>query len=64
MPVKDVLFGWFGYRNRAAADLASGSLKPRYSSTPFSRRLLPWPVTRNSRLTSEVGKVFSPRPGS
>ena len=38
------LLDFFGYPDGAATELFSGTLKLRYSSTPFSKKFPSWPV--------------------
>ena len=39
------LLDFFGYPDGAVTELFSSSLKLRYSSTPFSKKFLSWPVS-------------------
>ena len=54
------LLNFFGYPDGAAAELFSGTLKLRYSSSPFSRKLPSWPVPDLSGRNSVVGSGPGP----
>ena len=54
------LLDFFGYPDGAATELFNGTLKLRYSSTPFSKKLLSWPVSHLSGCMPVVG----PGPGT
>ena len=49
------LLDFFGYPEVAATELFNGTLKLRYSSSPFSRKFPSWPVPGLSSRTSVVG---------
>ena len=54
------LLDFFGYPAGAATELCSGTLKLRYSSSPFSRKFPSWPVSDLSNRTSVVGSGPGP----
>ena len=49
------LLDFFGYPDGAATELFNGTLKLRYSSTPFSKKLPSWPVSHLSGCIPVVG---------
>ena len=49
------LLDFFDYPVGAATDLFNGTLKLRYSSSPFSRKFPSWPVPDLSSRSSVVG---------
>ena len=62
--------GLLGCPAGAAAELLDGSLKLRYCTTQFSRRLLPWTLPRSGRVVpgGSLGKrsvdvISDPRDG-
>ena len=52
------LLDFFGYPYGAATELYSGTLKLRYSSTPFSKKLPSWPVPDLSSRYPLVGSFI------
>ena len=54
------LLDFFDYPDGAATELFNGTLKLRYSSTPFSKKLPSWPV---SHLSCSI-PVVGPGPGT
>ena len=54
------LLNVFGYPDGAATELSSGTLKLRYSSTPFSRKFPSWPVSDLSVRYPVVGSGPGP----
>ena len=54
------LLNFFGYPDGAAAELFNGTLKLRYSSTPFSKKFPSWPVPDLSDHSSVVGSGPGP----
>ena len=54
------LLDFFGYPDGAATELHSGTLKLRYSSTPFSKKLPSWPVPDLSCRYPVVGSSLDP----
>ena len=54
------LLDFFGYPDGAVTELFNGTLKLRYSSTPFSKKIPSWPVSHFSGGLPVVG----PGPGS
>ena len=54
------LLNFFGYPDGAATELFNGTLKLRYSSTPFSKKLPSWSVSDLSGYLPVVG----PGPGT
>ena len=54
------LLDFFGYPDGDVTELFSGTLKLRYSSTPFSKKIPSWPVSHFSGGLPVVG----PGPGS
>ena len=55
MLVIQAILAFFDYPEGAALKLFSGTLKLRYSSTPFAWRLPTWPVQCQSRSSPEDG---------
>ena len=53
------LLNFFGYPDGAATELYNGTLKLRYSSTPFSKKFPSWSVSDLSGYLPVVG----PGPG-
>ena len=54
------LLDFFGYPDGATTELFSGTLKLRYSSTPFSKKLPSWPVPDLSCKYPVVGSGPGP----
>ena len=54
------LLDFFGYPDGAATELFSGTLKLRYSSTPFSKKFPSWPVPDLSSRYPVVGSGPGP----
>ena len=54
------LLDFFGYPDGAATEHSSGTLKLRYSSTPFSKKFPSWPVPDLSGRYSVVGSGPGP----
>ena len=54
------LLDFFGYPDGAATELYSGTLKLRYSSTPFTKKLPSWPVPDLSCWYPVVGSSPGP----
>ena len=54
------LLNFFGYPDGAAAELFSGTLKLRYSCTPFSKKFPSWPVPDLSGHYPVVGSGPGP----
>ena len=55
------LLNFFGYPDGAATELFNGTLKLRYSSTPFSKKFPSWPVSDLSGHHPVVGSGPGPR---
>ena len=54
------LLNFFGYPDGAATELFNGTLKLRYSSTPFSKKFPSWPVSNLSDHSPVVGSGPGP----
>ena len=54
------LLNFFGYPDGAATELFNGTLKLRYSSTPFSKKFPSWPVPDLSGHYPVVGSGPGP----